>query len=108
MGLEEPFLKNFINFVLQYSMREDVCNLCWRNTLAVIEHDCSVVVLFSASYKSELRGRLRTTSERSKKLGETSQVVDSMEYTCAACQRNFTNLSVRFQVAPQRYSKYSS
>jgi len=46
-----------------------------------------------ASYKRELRGRLRATSERSKKLGETSQVVDSMEYTCAACQRNFTNLS---------------
>ena len=53
----------------------------------------------SASHKPELRGRLRATSERSKKLGETSQVVDSMEYTCAACQRNFTNLSVRMQFA---------
>lgn len=64
-----------------------------------VEHDCSVVVLSSASYKPELRGRLRATSERSKKLGETSQVVDSMEYTCAACQRNFTNLSVRIEFA---------
>lgn len=45
------------------------------------------------SCKPELRGRLRATSERAKKLGETSQVVDSIEYTCAACQRNFTNLS---------------
>ena len=66
-----------------------------RITNCDTEHDCSVVVLSSASYKPELRGRLRATSERSKKLGETSQVVDSMEYTCAACQRNFTNLSVR-------------
>ncbi|PNF34722.1 hypothetical protein B7P43_G05462 [Cryptotermes secundus] len=43
--------------------------------------------------KPELRGRLRATSERAKKLGESPQVVDSIEYTCAACQRNFTNLS---------------
>ncbi|XP_069687998.1 zinc finger protein 436 [Periplaneta americana] len=45
-----------------------------------------------ATSRPELRGRLRATSERIKKLEEASQVVDPTQYTCNACQRNFTSL----------------